>query len=51
VVVGYCRLSCGWRWQVEWQDGARGPWSGASYRTREVARDVGACALNLGAVA
>lgn len=47
VVVGYCRVACGWRWHLEWADGSNGPWSGASYRTREVARDVAKCALNL----
>lgn len=47
VVVGYCREACGWRWHLEWRDGSIGPWSGASYRTREIARDVGKAALRL----
>ncbi len=40
LVVGWCRIATGWRWHAEWPDGSNGPWSGASYRTREEARDV-----------
>jgi hypothetical protein len=50
VVVGWCRLACGWRWHVEWEDGSNGPWSGASYPSRETALGVARVAT-LGAVA
>ena len=51
VVVGWCRLACGWRWHLEWADGSNGPWSGASYRTKEEALSVARAAQDLGVAA
>lgn len=48
VRVGLCRACAGWRWQIEWVGGGTGNWSLAHYRTRELARDVAKCAINLG---
>jgi hypothetical protein len=43
--VGWCARAAGWRWALEFPDGAVLPWSAASYRTREAA--VGVAYLTL----